>query len=171
MITSRLPCPADGDVSGTTCVADPPAPRGATRTGRVPSNIRLELLSSERTLVADPEPPADPRRPSRRPRSGAGRGRSFLVPCVAWCVPLAAFAGPLRRAQSPSAYVFCVAVRGFWVNFVFSGAHKERYRNYFVAVSAKMTSGGYFTAPNVSGKALAAAFVVFSLTSTRCPMA
>jgi caffeoyl-CoA O-methyltransferase len=37
-------------------------------------------------------------------------------------------------------------------DFVFSDADKEWYKNYFVAVWAKMTSGGCFTAHNVSGR-------------------
>lgn len=37
-------------------------------------------------------------------------------------------------------------------DFVFSDADKEWYKNYFVAVWPKMTSGGCFTAHNVSGR-------------------
>ena len=37
-------------------------------------------------------------------------------------------------------------------DFVFSDADKEWYKNYFVAVWPRMTSGGCFTAHNVSGR-------------------
>jgi predicted O-methyltransferase YrrM len=58
---------------------------------------------------------------------------------------------PYIDAQLGDAHQIVPAVPGPF-DFVFSDADKEWYKNYFVAVWPKMTSGGCFTAHNVSGR-------------------
>jgi caffeoyl-CoA O-methyltransferase len=58
---------------------------------------------------------------------------------------------PYIDARLGDAHTIVPALAGPF-DFVFSDADKDWYKNYFVAVWPKMTSGGCFTAHNVSGR-------------------